>query len=344
MESADTLDPADAAQAVKLGLFVNVAYQMWSDHPGVAAPPPPSDLPAGYSFAAWVQMRDFLFASGELVFYGLIARSPDGADSILAIRGTATPEEWVDDLTSLVPAPWTGPGQVGYGFNRIYQTLRVVPFDASAVAAAPLPRPSEPASPFAEQVANAVRQAARPPHRRGEMAAPQPETSANAIRVVAHSLGSALATLYVAENVKVGRLDVELICTFASPKVGDHQFAASFDALNGANSWRIVNELDIVPYLPPIGFEHVDKLQAYNSGLVVNPLSPGCCHSLDTYLHLLDPNQPLPAGCQLLRGALASQRAPGRVVAAAAPQRETAASAPAGKGATITVTVRVEPS
>jgi Lipase (class 3) len=228
MESPDTLDPAQAAQAVKLGLFVNVAYQMRSDNPGVAAPPPPSDLPDGYSFVAWVQMRDFLFASGELVFYGLIARSPDGADSILAIRGTASPEEWVDDLTSLVPAPWTGPGQVGYGFNRIYQTLRVVPFEPSAVAAAPAARPSAPALPFAQQVATIVRQAAPPSRPPGKMAAPRQEGRANPIRVAGHSLGSALATLYVAENLKVGQLAVELICTFASPKVGDHEFAASF--------------------------------------------------------------------------------------------------------------------
>ena len=161
MESSQALDPTRAAQAVKLGQFVDVAYQMWQNHPGVAAPPPPSQLPDGYSFAAWVQMRDFVFASGDLVFYGLIARSPNGGDSILAIRGTVTPEEWLDDLTSMVPAPWTGTGLVGFGFNRIYQTLRVVPFEASAVAAAPMARPSEPALPFAEQVANVVCQAAR---------------------------------------------------------------------------------------------------------------------------------------------------------------------------------------
>lgn len=187
VESSQALDPTRAAQAVKLGLFIDAAYQMWKNHPGVAAPPPPSQLPDGYSFAAWVQMRDFLFASGDLLFYGLIAHSPDGGNSILAIRGTQTVEEWLDNLTSLVPAPWTGTGLVGYGFNRIYQTLRVVPFEPSAVAAAPMARPPEPAAPFAQQVANVVRQAARPPLRPGEMAAPPQE---NSIRVAAHSLGA----------------------------------------------------------------------------------------------------------------------------------------------------------
>ncbi len=344
MESADSLDPAQAAQAVKLGLFVDIAYQMWSANPGVAAPPPPSQLPGGYSFAAWVQMRDFLFASGDLTFYGLIARSPDGADSILAIRGTETLEEWVDNLTSMVPAPWTGTGLVGFGFNRIYQTLRVVPYEAALVAAAPPARPSEPVLPFAEQVANLVRQPARLPQRPGEMPAPQLETRANSIKVVAHSLGAALATLYVAENVTVGQLDIELLCTFASPKVGDHEFAASFDQLTGIESWRIANQLDIIPYLPPLGFEHVDKLYAYNSGLVVNPLSPGCCHSLDTYLHLLDPNQPLPEGCQFLLASVARARPRASPGLAAAAQREVTLSAPADKGVTIVITVKVEPS
>ncbi len=143
----------------------------------------------------------------------------------------------------------------------------------------------------------------------------------------------------------MGKLRLDLLCTFASPKVGDHDFAASFDQLTGFKSWRVVNQLDIVPNLPPVGFEHVDTLYAYNSGLVVNPLLPSCCHSLDTYLHLLDPNQPLPPGCQVLRASLASARLRASpALAAAAPQREIALSAPADKGATITITVRVEPS
>lgn len=34
MERMSALDPADAAEAVRLDLFVDAAYRMWRDHPG----------------------------------------------------------------------------------------------------------------------------------------------------------------------------------------------------------------------------------------------------------------------------------------------------------------------
>jgi hypothetical protein len=43
-----------------------------------------------------------------------------------------------------------------------------------------------------------------------------------------------------------------------------------------------------------VGFKHVDSLHLYNSGSSVN-WSLACWHSLNTYLHLLDPKQPLAA-------------------------------------------------
>jgi hypothetical protein len=107
------LDPVDAARAVQLGQFVSLAYSMYGSAPTNPAPNPPSALPFGYIFAAWVQMRDFVFESGNLTFYGLIAHSPDGSDVILAIRGTETAEEWWDDIISLYPTTWMGPGKIG---------------------------------------------------------------------------------------------------------------------------------------------------------------------------------------------------------------------------------------
>jgi hypothetical protein len=149
------LDPVRAAKAVKLGQFVELAYSMYAEVGGNPAPDPPAHLPFGYTFAAWVQMRDFVFESGALTFYGLIAQSPDGGDVILAIRGTETAEEWWDDLTSLHPVTWVGPGEVGFGFHEIYQMLKVVPYSASAPAAAArsAARASGP-RPFAGQVAD----------------------------------------------------------------------------------------------------------------------------------------------------------------------------------------------
>ena len=157
------LDPVDAARAVQLGQFVSLAYSMYGSAPTNPAPNPPPALPFGYIFAAWVQMRDFIFELGDLTFYGLIAHSPDGSDVILAIRGTETAEEWWDDITSLYPTTWTGPGKIGYGFGTIYKTLKVVPYGAMATAAASGPMQSAaPPPPFAKQVADLV--ARIPPH------------------------------------------------------------------------------------------------------------------------------------------------------------------------------------
>jgi hypothetical protein len=86
-----------------------------------------------------------------------------------------------------------------------------------------------------------------------------------------------------------------LICTFASPRVGDPTFAKTFNQLR-LTSWRIENELDVVPKLPFLGFQHIDTLHLYNSGWSVT-WSLACWHSLATYLHLLDPKQPLDPGC-----------------------------------------------
>ena len=226
--SGSQLDPVDAARAVQLGQFVSLAYSMYGSAPTNPAPNPPPALPFGYIFAAWVQMRDFVFELGDLTFDGLIAHSPDGSDVILAIRGTETAEEWWDDVTSLYPTAWNGPGKIGYGFSKIYQTLKVVPYGAMATAARGPMQPAAPPPPFAKQVADLV--ARIPRAGRSQDRAETPEASPP-INVVGHSLGSALATLYAMENVALDQATVPLLCTFASPEVGDSDFVAGFAAL-----------------------------------------------------------------------------------------------------------------
>jgi hypothetical protein len=339
------LDPARAARAVQLGQFVALAYDMYNSATNNPAPNPPAALPFGYVFAAWVQMRDFVFESGDLTFYGLIAHSPDGSDVILAIRGTQTAEEWWDNVTSLYPTTWVGPGKIGYGFSKIYQTLKVVPYGAMAPAAAPGPMQSAlPPPPFAKQVADLVaripRTGARLQDRAEAPAAPPP------IHVAGHSLGSALATLYVMENVALDQAKVPLLCTFASPEVGDSDFVAGFAALPNLESWRIVNVFDVVPHLQLADFVHVQTPYLYNSGLETLP-TPTCWHSLATYLHLLDPNQPIEKGCRFLGGSLAASARRESARALAAPAAAASVAPPAVStvlvsGKTITITVKIE--
>ena len=93
----------------------------------------------------------------------MLAHNPSSAnDYVLAIRGTSDLTEWWDDLTSMLPWAWDAfGGDVGYGFFRIYQTLRMIyPLKGQALTeAAPAGQGEllEAAGSFADQVAEAVR-------------------------------------------------------------------------------------------------------------------------------------------------------------------------------------------
>jgi predicted lipase len=67
--------------------------------------------------------------------------------------------------------------------------------------------------------------------------------------VTGHSLGSALATLFVMENKEKNKFDLSTVCTFASPRVGNAEFVNQFNQLP-PTSWRIVNTQHIVPKIP----------------------------------------------------------------------------------------------
>jgi hypothetical protein len=72
--------------------------------------------------------------------------------------------------------------------------------------------------------------------------------------------------------------------TFASPNVGDAIFAAGYGALSMV-SWRIYNQVDVVPYFPVDVF---DDYQPVPAGYAINSLgkakwSPSCAHALDAY-------------------------------------------------------------
>lgn len=321
--SASRSAPYQPGFAVLQGQFVEAAYSMYDADPTDLTPPPPANFPAGYRLAAWVQMQDFLIGSTGPTFYGFIAQSLANPRSfVLAIRGTSTWVEWWDDLNAIVLVPFKNPnwGKVGAGFARIYETLEVIAAPVSGAAAGRESLKS--AGGFAQQVAAVTSRFAPPP-------LPQAAPSPPAIAVAGHSLGSALATLYVLDNAQSGGLAIASIYTFASPRVGDADFARAFDAL-GLTSWRIVNYLDLVPRVP-LGFTHVAALQQYDSGLGVWP-SPVCWHSLATYLSLIDPRLKPDPDC---RWTLAAQAARG------APSAAKSLAVPAGP-VTVNITVNVE--
>jgi hypothetical protein len=74
--------------------------------------------------------------------------------------------------------------------------------------------------------------------------------------VTGHSLGAALATL-CASDIQISELS-KLVYTWAGPRVGWHDYARWF-ATQDAETYRIVNEWDVVPRVPSAvnGYEHV---------------------------------------------------------------------------------------
>lgn len=65
------------------------------------------------------------------------------------------------------------------------------------------------------------------------------------------------------ENAYTDKIVNPLLCTFASPLVGDANFASVFNGL-GLTSWRVDNAPDLVTKVPP-GFVHVDTEVPVNS-------------------------------------------------------------------------------
>lgn len=77
------------------------------------------------------------------------------------------------------------------------------------------------------------------------------------IFLTGHSLGGALAKLAALEFSRV-KLPLAAVVTFGSPRVGDKNFVALYEAALGGITFRIVNENDIVPRTPGVlfGYRH----------------------------------------------------------------------------------------
>jgi hypothetical protein len=297
----------DKTEAFFYGRFVLAAYNLFKRDPSQLRPEPQAgDIPDGWELGAWIHMSDFILSFKEPEFYGIVCREIANPDSrIVAIRGTEGAIEWIDDAAAL-PTPFRqvpSAGRVASGFDKIYSSLKVVKRklaeDRKLEAASPgtSPAPETFGGSFAEQLdqlaiaretARGVRRSADEPRR------PRPMV------VTGHSLGAALTTLFVMENDAKHKFDIKTSCTFASPRVGNLEFARAFDQLS-IHSWRIVNTLDIVPKLPPhipllLEYDHVDTAYPFKSSdFAKNSLV--CWHAMETYLHWLDPNSPLRTEC-----------------------------------------------
>jgi triacylglycerol lipase len=97
-----------------------------------------------------------------------------------------------------------------------------------------------------------------------------PMASSKAVYLTGHSLGGALAVLAASDRMFWGR--VKGVYTFGQPRVGNSGFVA--DYRYPVSTWRIVNELDIIPRLPGvlIGYRHLHQwVMLVNGSMVVQP-------------------------------------------------------------------------
>jgi predicted lipase len=262
----------DPATAVTWGPFIQAASAQYARHPDQVNPPVIANMPAGYTLVRTIQMSDFLGPGQTRVFYGFVAVGGDPRTAVVALRGTATATEWWDDLHwDLVPfAQVPAGGKVAQGFYDIYRTLGTM--TPGQQQSTPAPRT------FSADVAQGV----------AEGFAADLDPSLPTV-VCGHSLGGALATLLVADVAANTPLRPQA-WTFASPRVGDAVFAGRYGGLSTV-SWRIYNQVDVVPYFP---LDTSGSYQPVTAGYAINSLgkahwSLSCAHALNTYLHVLSP-------------------------------------------------------
>jgi lipase (class 3) len=198
------------------------------------------------------------------VSIGLVLQAQGGGEAVIAFRGTEGIKEWVLDANfGTIPCPFlASAGETEDGFTDMYESV-------VTGTAAGSPK-------LVESLTNLRwRQAV--------------ET----MTVCGHSLGGALATLAtldIAVNAPAPYHNVTSY-TYASPRTGNVQFASKYNQMV-ANTFRVANELDVVPRLPVLPYEHVMgefDLKPYTvlpPKFLVQP-NPYCEHILTSYLFLL---------------------------------------------------------
>jgi predicted lipase len=182
----------------------------------------------------------------ESSIFGLVAWNADEKTSMVAIRGTKTIWEWIEDLDAApvpyIPCPEAG--LVHMGFQLVYEHIR-------------------------DNVTSLLKAKC---------------AGAKRILVTGHSLGAAVAVLCgfdIAKNMKLG--PIPELNTFAGPRAGAPDFSANFNALV-PECTRVVNFMDVVPQVPlPPLYEHVGTELLVHGGF--RPLDVTYAHHLTTYLN-----------------------------------------------------------
>lgn len=289
----------DTGKALLYGRIVNAAYTMVRRNPQDLQPSPHGgEIPDPYQLVAWVQVRVPIFNFwGTTKLCGILVRHREQKRNfVLAFRAALGANEWRSQpMTSLVPfryAPLSG--RVSRSYDTMYSSLRVVKRHMD-VEVAPVHEVG--AGSFVEQLEQLADTLEEP----AVMSLAKERRPRRSFVVTGHGSGAALATLFVMENKEKNKFDISTLCTFGSPRVGNIEFVRQFNQLQ-LNSWRIVNQQDIVPKCPVripffLEYEHVETLYSFSSAGEVKA-HVGCWHSLYTYMHWLDPRIPVVRACR----------------------------------------------
>jgi hypothetical protein len=164
--------------------------------------------------------------------FGWVCRQ--GTTLIVTFRGTQTAEDWLDNLDFIGEPylPVPGRGTVHQGFQLIYYAIRK---NLLAIV--------------------------------GPLSA-----GCTDLLVVGHSLGGAIATLAMPDLLNVLSLNLSpVLYNMASPRAGHDDFQNFFDSHVNV-CYRIVNQWDVVPHLPPslAGYVHVGNQVTIDSGFHIN--------------------------------------------------------------------------
>lgn len=181
-------------------------------------------LPQGFSLVPITPTCSYLNATTNFPpltpctsIYGFIMQS----DSVIvvAIRGTSGVQDFIADSLYLTQSPYTfvaDGGRIASGFYSIYTS------SGGGLAS------------LRDQIISTLQQL-------------DPEKE---LYITGQSLGAALATLSAPDIAANTQFKDPQIVTFASPRVGDPQFACKFDQYVDC-SIRVVNQYDSVPQAPP---------------------------------------------------------------------------------------------
>ncbi|MBV8180701.1 MAG: lipase family protein [Mycobacterium sp.] len=212
-------------------------------------------LPSGYTQTSLIRADTAVLAAmtsphpavtamtKDTNIFGLMGRNPTTRIAFVSFRGTSDVEDWLADLDAVPDdyLPVAGFGQVHAGFQDVYELVR------NGIAA---------------NLAAAT-------------------AGCDQILITGHSLGAALAVLAapdVFRKMPPNKIEPRLI-TFAGPRVGLTDFADTFNAAI-ESCFRVVNFLDVVPYVPPAPYVHVGAQIAVDSG---GPVQIAWRHSLTAY-------------------------------------------------------------